>query len=61
MIRDTAIVLQWVDGRKRLLELIEPKVADDPTVHMLVSQCRHSDLMLRKKVLAESLSIQGYG
>lgn len=58
MVRDAAMVLQWIDGRKRLLELIEPKIVGDTKIRLLVSRCRQSDSMLRKEVLAESLSIQ---
>lgn len=51
MIRDIGMVQQWLDGRKRLLGLVEPKIITDPMVSMLVGRCKTADSDLLKKVL----------
>ena len=53
MTRDTGMVLQWIGGRKRLLDLIAAKIGDDREMDLVVSQCRNWDRRLLKAVLAE--------
>lgn len=56
--RDKSMVVQWMGGRKRLLDLISMMVGDDEKLEVVVSHCRTWDRRLLKAVLAEGGRIE---
>ena len=58
MLTDTELVLQWLDARKRMLDLIKASVREHSEAGFLVERCRQCDFMLREQVLTESPDVK---
>ncbi|MCK4791276.1 MAG: hypothetical protein KAV87_46515 [Desulfobacteraceae bacterium] len=58
MVTNTEPVLQWLDARKKMLDLIKARVREHSEAGFLVERCRQYDWMLREQVLTESLGVK---
>ena len=58
MVTNTEPVLQWLDERKKMLDLIKATVKEYSEAGFLVERCRQCDWMLRKEILTESLDVK---